>query len=410
MAATLKWTGASTAVAQVDTITVGGTVEATDIFILTVTGWDGTSYALSTVAGSTTKSEVATTIAAAWNASTNALLTPITAEGVGDTVVLTADTAGVAFSVAATTTETGGGAADDQTFTLANTTASAGPLHWDTAGNWDGGVVPGAAADHTVYVENASTDILYGLDQSGIANTLAALHIGKSFTGKIGVNGAAGEVGTYLQIVSTIINIGKHIGSGTPSGSGRIMLDAGTVASTINVYGTASSSTDTNKPCVRIKATEATTVCNVSDGKVGIAYESGETSTLATIRVDGGEVYIGDGTTLTTFYKTSGECNLVCGCTTATNESGTLSIYGSGAITTINQIGNGNTYLYGTGTITTLNVTDGVADQSKSIDLRTITTVKVGGDGRFIYDPVFTTLTNQVQPYSATGSKTVRIT
>ena len=39
--ANIRWIGGATKVAQVDTFTPGGTIEADDIFILTATGWDG---------------------------------------------------------------------------------------------------------------------------------------------------------------------------------------------------------------------------------------------------------------------------------------------------------------------------------------------------------------------------------
>lgn len=410
--ANVRWTGEAVAVAQVDTITVGGTIEADDIFILTVTGWDGTSYALSVVGGSTTASVVATTIAAAWNASTHALLTPNAASTDGADVILTADTAGVPFTVAASTTETGGGAADDQTFTLAHTTASAGPSHWDSVENWDGGALPANTND--VFIDNSSSDILYGLDQSAV-ETLASLNIGKSFTGKIGYNGAAGYSGTYLQVACTVINIGKHSGPGSPSGSGRIMIDTGTVASTINVYGTSNSPTDTNKPSVRLLANEATTVLNVKKGKVGVAYESGETSTLATInesyesnKTSDADVYIGSGVTLTTLYKTGGSCELGCAATTVTNFAGDIETLGSGEITTFTNHG-GTAMLKSTGRIITCNAIGGVTDVTKSAGVNTLTTVKVGGAGQFKYNPALNTLTNKIQPYETTGDLSVSI-
>ncbi len=407
--ADVKWTGEATAVAQVDTFTPGGTIEADDVFILTITGWDGTSTAISAAAGGTTVADVTAAMTAAWNASTHALCTPITAADNTTNLTLTADTAGEAFSVAATTTEAGGGAADAQTFVKASTTASAGPKHWDSTGNWDTGALPGASAGDEVFISNCSDDIVYGLDQSGTANTLTTLNIDKSFTGKIGYNGEAGFSGTYLQVKATTVNIGQHIGSGSPAGSGRIMIDVGSAGTpVINIYNTSSSSADTNKPCVRVKANNASAVCNISDGMVGFAYEDGETTTIGTIRMSGGEeVYISEGTTVTTVYKKGGNCDMVCGCTTLTNDGGALSLYGSGTYTTINQKA-GTCYLYGTGTITTLNVTGGFADCRKSLDSRTITTVKVKG-GSFHYDPTFLTLTNQIQSYETEGDQAVTI-
>jgi hypothetical protein len=130
-------------VAHVDTFTPGGTIEADDIFILTLTGWDGVVTTISAAAGGTGASDVVTALKTAWNANTTAAAVA-TASGTA-TLILTAVTAGVPFSVAASTTEANGDAADAQTFTRAATTASAGPKHWDSAANWDGGAVPGVA-------------------------------------------------------------------------------------------------------------------------------------------------------------------------------------------------------------------------------------------------------------------------
>ena len=82
--------------------------------------------------------------------------------------------------------------------------------------------------------------------------------------------------------------------------------------------------------------------------------------------------------------------------------------FGSGAITTINQYG-GTAILNSTGTITTLNCLGGVSDCLKSIAARTITTLKIADNAQFKYDPSVITLTNKIQPYDTTGSRTVTI-
>ena len=151
--ATIRYIGEAPLVAQVDTITPGGTIESGDIFILTITGYDGTSHAVTFAATSTTVANVADGLTAAWNIATHALCTPITAANETTHMTLTADVAGVAFSVAATTTEANGEAADDQTLIRAAGTANSGPKDWSVATNWDGGAVPGAAADQDVYIE-----------------------------------------------------------------------------------------------------------------------------------------------------------------------------------------------------------------------------------------------------------------
>ena len=115
----------ATLVAQVDTFTPGGTIEIGDIFTLTLTATDATTHAVSYTAAAATAADVAAGLVAAWNASDDEYISRITASGTV-TVILTADNPGEAFSVAGTTTESDGAAADAQTFTRAATTANAG--------------------------------------------------------------------------------------------------------------------------------------------------------------------------------------------------------------------------------------------------------------------------------------------
>ena len=405
----LRWTGAATAVAQVDTITPGGTIEADDLFILTITGWDGTSTAISVAAGGTTVADVTAAMVAAWNASTHPLCTPITATDNTTNLTLTADTAGEAFSVAATTTEAGGGAADAQTFSRAATTASAGPKHWDDANNWDTGALPGAGAGENVYIENADAEILYGLDQSGISNTLSTLNIAKSFTGKIGYDGASGFAGTYLQIKASAIKIGYNYTGGSPSGSTQIMINTGSTASTITIEGSGTSA-NSAKQAVRLLANSASTTIAVLKGSVGVAQQAGETTTIGTLSMSyslskdtDANVVVGEGVTLTTVNKNAGICYLGCAATTINHDYGTLNTFGDGAITTLNiEGGTGN--LNSTGTITTLNIITGMADFTKSLEARTVTNLKIDTGGVLAYDPSILTITNDIEAYDTTGN------
>jgi hypothetical protein len=407
--ADIRWTGGATAVAQVDTFTPAN-VEIDDIFTLTITGWDGTSHAISFTATAATVANVTAGIEAAWNASTNTLCTPITATDNTTTVSLTADVAGVAFSVASTAVD--GGGTDTQTFTKASTTASAGPKHWDSADNWDTGVVPGGASGQDVYVENADDEIVYGLDQSGIT-TLDSLNIARTFTGKIGLNGASGYSGTYLQIKATAVNIGYHYTGGSPAGSGRIMIDTGSTASTITVEGSATAS-DTNRNAIRVKANSASTNIKVLKGDVGVAVDAGETTTIGTVSMSydtskdtDSQVTLGGGVTMTTLNKNAGICYLGCAVTTVNNELGNLNTFGEGAITTINIEG-GKLTSNSSGTITTLNILAGTADFTKSLADRTVTTLKIDSGGTLEYDPAVLTITNDIEAYDTNGN--LRIT
>ncbi|GAG28294.1 unnamed protein product, partial [marine sediment metagenome] len=241
-------------------------VETTDIFTLTVTGFDGSTHSVSYTAAAATVADVTAGLAAAWEAETHDLCTPITAADVSSThITLTADTAGVAFKVASTTTD--GGGTDDQTLTRAATTKNEGPSDWSSTENWSGGAVPGGAANQDVYIEDSDVDILYGLDQSGIANALDSLNQAQSYTGKIASNGAYGLAGDYLQIKTAILNIGYNHGPGNPAGSGRVKIDLGATACTVTIDNTGIN-TDTAKPSIRLLANNAATNVRVRKGKV----------------------------------------------------------------------------------------------------------------------------------------------
>jgi hypothetical protein len=363
------WIGGATAVAQVDTITVGGTVEADDVFTLTVTAEDGSTYALDVVAGSTTPATVATTIATAWNASTNPKLTPITASTNSAAVILTADTSGVPFSVAATTTENGGGAADAQTFTRVATTANAGPNDWNTAANWREGSVPVAGDDVTIEGSNAIT---YGLRQSGVA--LGDFVVSPTYSGTIG------SLGKPLDIDPDLFEF---------AGTGKAYIDLNAANISPRVTATASASTGAG---LYLTGTNLATL-RVEGGVVGVAVNAGETSTLATGQVSGsGKLTIGSGVTLTSFLQVAGTGVVECAATTVTADSGTLTTSGAGAITTLTNNG-ATVYASSSGTITDLHGKGGTTDLTKSKTPRTVSELHLYDGGKVLVDADVVTLT-----------------
>jgi len=396
--ATIRFLGTAVAAAQVDTFTPAD-VEVDDIFTLTVTGFDGSSHSVNFTATAATVANVTAGLESAWNDETHALCTPITAADNTTNLTLTADTAGVAFKVASTTTD--GGGTDDQTLTREATTKNEGPSDWSSTANWSGGALPGGAADQDVYIEDSDVDILYGLDQSGISNALDSLNIAQSYTGKIASNGAYGAAGDYLQIKTSALNIGYNHGPGNPAGSGRIKIDLGSTACTV-IIDNAGINTDTAKPSIRLLANNAATNIRVRKGKVGIAFEAGETATVGTItpsfvsqKTTDADVYIGPGVTMTTLDQTGGDVISQCAMTTATTGGGTLKTEGSGAITTMNVKG-GTVTSNSTGTITTVNATGGTTDFTKSVAARTVTTLKIEAGATLKYDPNDLTITNKV--------------
>jgi hypothetical protein len=286
-----RWTGNALNVKQVDTFTPSQP-DIGDIYTLTVTGLDGSTTQISFTATAATVANVTAGLVAAWNASTNALCTPVTAADITTALTLTADEAGIAFSVS-------GSATGGETLTRDATTANAGCHDVANADNWTAGA---PEAGDTLYFEDSSVNLLYGLDQSAIA--LTAAYIGKSFTGQIGVNGASGVAADYLKLNTPILRVGYNSGFSSLSGSGRIKIDLGSTACAVDIDDTGSA-IDTGKPALRLKANSASTTIKVKKGSVGIAFESGETSTISSADVASGTTLIvGTGLTVTTLKGT----------------------------------------------------------------------------------------------------------
>jgi len=264
------------------------------------------------------------------------------------------------------------------------------------AGNWGGGAAAAAPVNgDDIHLEDSNQSMLTGLDQSAVA--LASLNIAKSFTGVIGTASA------YLQIGSVAVKIGYQYGPGEASGSGMIKLDLGSVTAATVVVFDAGSSSDSTVPSILLKCANAATTLEVRKGEVGVAFYTGETSTLATINsgfVDNVEsdakIYIGAGVTLTTLTKKGGKCLLRCAATTVNNYAGELTTEGAGAIATLN-VKDGTVFSNSVGTITNCNISSkGTVDFTRSAQARTVTTCKVDDEAAVKFDPNVITFTNKV--------------
>ena len=379
------WRGDNDVVAQLDTNTVGGTIEVGDEFIVTFNG-----KVFQYTAASTSADTVRTALVTAFNLITDIPeLAEVTAAATAATGAysLTADISGKPFTQLATTTESGGGGADAQTHVKVSTTANAGPNVWEAA-NFDTGALPNAGDN--VYIDNTSGDILYGLDQSG-AGTLVSLNIGAGFTGSIGLPwiNTSGSVNyyeyreTFLKINATTLNIGL----GTGNGSGRLRIDCDAVANqTINVHKTG---TAKEKDVYSLVLTNIATASelNLFDGTVDVDRFGGQTSTLTNVNISAGTLRTGTGTTVTTVVATGGSATFNSAITTLTLEDDAeANTIGSGAITTANVRG-GTLNIQSTGTITTLNVgSNGVVDVSNSAVAITVTNCTLAA-GAEINDP-----------------------
>lgn len=395
---TLTWRGDAPAIAQVDTLTVGGTIEADDVFKMTING-----KTLNVVAGSTVASTVATTIATAWNACPIPEFKEITALATtGGALTLTADAAGKPFTVTVATTEAGGGAADAQTFTRASTVASSGPNDWSTAANWSGGVLP--ANGDSVVLENSKSDILYGLDQSAV--TLASLSVSQTFLATVGLPRT--NAGGYVEYRPQYLRIGATtctLGVGNGQGSGRIKIDFYSIQTTCAVLNSGSAA-ETGVPSILLKGTHASNVLNLTKGSVGVAFFAGETATLATVNcgylsnVNGdSNLTLGGGVTLTTVKQSGGAIVAASNITTLTQYAGTLTLQGTATIDTATI--EGTLFDQSTGTFTTLTVL-GKYDRRQSMAAKTCTNVTLYRGAEW-HDPFHAvTLTNGIVLAQAT--------
>jgi hypothetical protein len=388
--ATIYWLGTAAAVAKKYTVQITA-YDAATTYKITVG-----SVVISVVGSGGTTTTVATALAAAWNASTNVYCTGITAAAVTDTITFTADTAGVDFTITSSVSA-GTGTIGSAT----NTVANAGPNAWSTATNWSGGAVPVNSDD--VVIKDSSVSICWGLAQSAVA--LTSLRIEKSYTGKIGLDRAVFATSadgattvstateyrsTYLAIGASTVKIGENFINASVNGSSRILLDLGSAtAANVEIHGTATSSSESGRPAVRLKAANASTGVYVrsTPGGVGVAVDApGETSTVGTISISdtttSSKVFCGPGVTLTTWYQLGGQNVLQAAATvtTVTVNGGTLQTEGDFTITTFNQNG-GTTYCNHVKTagnaITTLNLGGGTIDAQGSSRTRTWATANL---------------------------------
>lgn len=352
-AATRRWLGHATAVAQVNTVTPTAVNAAT--YTITINA-KSISY---TADGTATVAEITAGLTSAFNASTAPEFSEITATDSTTLVTLTADVAGYPF--------TNTSSASAGTNVTATTTAATGPYHWDAATNWSGATVPVSTDD--VVIENTSVPILYGLAQSAV--TLTSLTINQSFTGTIGLptrnaNGYDEYRATYLAISATTVTIGR----GDGSGAGRIKLDTGVNAVTLNVINSGST-LETGLEALQWKGANASNAANIWGGSAGLAVLAGETGSVTNLRVNGGTVRCGSGLTITNKDQSGGTLTTQSNIGTSCTQNGGIHYHVNGTIAT-SQIDGGVLYYSAPNTITTMNVgSGGTVDFSQ--DLRAIT-------------------------------------
>ena len=397
--ATPRWIGAALDVFQKDSITIALTWAAADTLTVTI----GTRDLVLTVGATVTTASIAQAVLEMINGDTITgdparsdtgdnipEFAKVTATLFSASVVhVTANTAGVPFTMTVTENTAGTGTA-----TRAAVTACTGANFWDNADNWDTGVVP--ADGDSVYIDNSDVSILYGLAQSAIEP--AAMYVAQSFTGTIGLP-EVNEDGGYHEYRATYLRVGPvilKVGAGPGNGSGRIRIDSGDDPCALTVYNTGSPLDDV--PALLWKGSDAGNTLVMVAGSVGVAVYGAETATLATVTKEDGDLTTGAGVTLSGALKQHGGTWVINSAvaTSLTQTAGANVVEGTGAVAQLTLRG-GSCVYNTTGTLGGAPVVSGDAslDFSQNPATKAVTNpIEAHGKDCRILDPnkVVTTL------------------
>lgn len=392
--ATKFWLGIADAVAQVDTVQITA-FDAGTTYTITIGG-----VAISVV-GNTDADTTASDLQAALAASTHPYFTGINFTVSTDTITMTGAVAGVPFTAASSVSGASGTIGS-----VTSSTACAGPCHWDVAANWSDGAIPGTG--DTVYFRDNNINVCFGLDQNALA--IVSLLINQTYTGKIGLDRTAfctsadGETldplkpeyrQDFLRIDTDALEIGKHVGIGSATGSTRLKIDntsTGTITTTI--HNTANSAAESSLAPVRLKANSINNTVYINGGKVGLAIdEPAETCIVGNVYLNGSasKLYCGIGTEIKIFEQVNGESLIQSADTinSLTLLGGVCTTEGNGVITTVTVRGgtlyanheNGNFAC-----ITILEIYAGSVIGNRTSVTRSWSTVTVYG-GSYTIDP-----------------------
>lgn len=358
---------------------VPANVETNDIFTLILNEDDGVQQSIPFTAVAATVKGVVEGLQAAWAASVNPQVKKYTATEDDTQVILTAVTAGVNPPV--TGTAVNGGATDDQSLTITESTVGVSNKSYGQDRNWVGDAPPTASDEVEVDAgSNAdgtsirSVDILYDLDQSG--TEIASFAVRPGYQGRIG---RFEEGKAYYLILDITDTTGILDFRGACP---RAMFDVG--ASAIPVYIQSNGNQQAQgRHAVYLKGTALTTV-EIARGNVGIAAMENETCNIGTLVVGytnnlqgDSDVTVGADATIDTIVQDGGKLFLKSGVSTAITvaNGAALTKEGAGVIPTLTVRAGGSAIING-GNVTTLNGY-GKIDFSRDRTAKTIGTVVV---------------------------------
>jgi hypothetical protein len=272
-------------------------------------------------------------------------------------------------------------------------TANSGPNCFDAAANWSTGLVP--VTGDTVIFDDPTWACLYGLNQAGVI-TLAALNFFPRWIGDTITSGTVGlplinQSGTqYPEYRTRALSLGATL-CNINCGSGRIILDFGSVANSTQVL--ASGTSPDGLSAVMLKGTSASNVLRASGASdVGVAILGGETANLSggIVLGPGAVVRCGSGVTIATVVNNGGgiEINGAVG-TSIVNNAGTVVILGTGAIAQLTATNGSSTIYSSSGTLGGNTTLDNNSTLDFSGDQRTkaVTNAITARSGSRVLDP-----------------------
>lgn len=254
----------------------------------------------------------------------------------------------------------------------------------------------GYAAGDTVTVSGAN-EVDYN-----ITATILTVPLTTTFTYTVANTPTTPATGTilcqkniHLIQPATLVTIGAAGNNAgiSDNGSGRFLLNTGTVQTTITVLNTSSSSTDTTLEPVRLLGSHASNAINMLGGTVGLATTYPTlTATFNTIKQTGGTLSGGPGLTWATVFLTDGTLNLYSGTAggSITQDGGTLNLWGTGTVGTIGTAGTVNLNMRAASgtTVSSLTLNDGaVLDLTGNPANLSVTTLAVSGSVTIKCDP-----------------------